>query len=94
MKNLTCQTDFFLFWIKFRIINKVVVISTHIAAIAIPTDTDPCSNSLVMNVDTVSTFGGDIIELATSSLKEIMNVIMAAELILGAMSGRMIFLNI
>ena len=47
-----------------------------------------------MKVDTVSTFGGDMIELATSSLNEIINVIMAAELMLGAISGKVIFLKI
>ena len=85
---------FLLLFKTFIIISRLVVINTHTTAMAMPTETDPCSNSLVIKVETVMTFGGLMIELATSSLNEIINVIMAAELMLGAISGKITFLNV
>lgn len=55
--------------------------SIHITAIAIPFPTLPCSNCLLIYVDTVSIFVGAISDGVTSSLKAIMNVIIHPDMI-------------
>jgi len=78
----------------FTRIRDTVVNNTHITAIAIPTETLPCSYSLIMKVETTSVLGSAIRLAVTSSLKEMINVIIHPAGILPDKRGSVIFLNI
>ena len=60
-----------------RISSDTVLNSMHITAIAIPFPTLPCSNCLLMYVETVSVFVGAMSDGVTSSRNAMMNVIHA-----------------
>ena len=60
---------------RFSKIRAVAVNKVQISAIAIPIETLPCSNSLIIKVETTSVLGGAIRLAVTSSRKEMMNVI-------------------
>ena len=70
--------------------SAVVVNSTHSTAIAIPTETLPCSNSRMIYVDTTSVLGGAIRLAVTSSRKAIIKVIIQPVAIPGLISGSVI----
>ena len=74
----------------FRISSAVVENSTHSTAMAIPTETLPCSNSRTMKVETTSVLGGAIRLAVTSSRKAMMKVIIQPVAMPCWISGRVI----
>lgn len=72
----------------FRNRSEIVLKRMHITAMAIPFPTLPCSNCLLMYVDTVSVFVGAIREGVTSSRNAMINVIIHPEITPRNIRGR------
>ena len=79
---------------SFRAIKAVVVTKTQITAIAIPEDTEPCSNSLMMKVETTNVLGGAIKDGVTSSLRPMIKVIIKPAITPLKINGRVIFIKV